>query len=415
MENLNRHAEATIARLALEYPAVLVTGARQTGKTTILKKITEQNSIPYLSFDDPAEELSAKTDAKTFSEFHPSPYVFDEVQYVPEIFRYLKIEIDKKRTNGMFFLTGSQQFHLMEAATESLSGRIGIIQLYPFSERELRRDSFAEPFIPTKEYLLQRNASLLKSGTKFSVQKTWESIHRGFFPEVALGKVLPNDFYANYLKTYIERDIRKLAQVADELQFMQFISVVASRTSQLVNYADIANECSISEVTAKKWLSLLVTSGLVYLLRPYSVNVEKRVVKTPKLYFMDTGLAAYLTRWTTPEVMQNGAMAGAFFETYAVCEIIKSFANAGLEPPIYFYRDKDKIEIDILIEQNGILFPIEIKKTATPNSDEAKNFFITSRIKNVKIAQGIVLCNTDSVVSVGKNESTAIAVPVEFV
>lgn len=414
MKSIARHSEKVIERLATEYPAVLVIGARQTGKTTILRKITEQKLVPYLSFDDPAEELSAKNDAKTFIEFHQPPFMFDEIQYVPELFRYLKIEIDQNRTNGMYYLTGSQQFHLMESATESLSGRIGIVQLYPFSERELLGDSFTEPFIPTKEYLLERNSSLLKAKTDFSVQKTWKSIHRGFFPEVALEKVTSNDFYANYLKTYIERDIRKLTQVADELQFMQFISVVASRTSQLVNYSDIADECSISEVTAKKWLSLLVTSGLVYLLKPYSVNVEKRIVKTPKLYFMDTGLAAYLTKWTNPEVMQNGAMSGAFFETYVVAEVIKSFANKGLEPPIYFYRDKDKIEIDLLIEQNGTVFPVEIKKTASPDSNDAKNFFITSRLKNVKIGQCVVLCNTNSVVSLSKNGVNAIAVPIEF-
>ena len=415
MKSIIRHAEKTIIRIASEYPAVLVTGARQTGKTTLLKKITEQKSVPYLNFDDPAEELSAKNDAKTFMEFHQAPVMFDEVQYVPELFRYLKIEIDKNRNTGMYFLTGSQQFHLMEAATESLSGRIGIVQLYPFSQRELRGDDFSEPFIPTREYLLERNSTFINAKTEFSIQKTWKSIHRGFFPEVALEKVTPNDFYANYLKTYIERDIRKLTQVADELQFMQFISVVASRTSQLVNYRDLADECSISEVTAKKWLSLLVTSGLVYLLKPYAVNVEKRVVKTPKLYFMDTGLAAYLTKWTNPEVMQNGAMAGAFFETYAVSEIIKSFANAGLEPPVYFYRDKDKIEIDLLIEQNGTIFPVEIKKTASPDSNDAKNFFITSRLKNVKIGQCVVLCNTSSIVSLSKNGVNALAVPIEFV
>lgn len=414
MKSITRHAEKIIERLATEYPAVLVIGARQTGKTTLLRKITEKKSVPYLTFDDPSEELSAKNDAKTFIEFHQPPFMFDEIQYVQDLFRYLKIEIDKNRTNGMYYLTGSQQFHLMEAATESLSGRIGIVQLYPFSERELLGDSFTEPFIPTKEYLLERNSSLLKAKTEFSAQKTWKSIHRGFFPEVALEKVTPSDFYANYLKTYIERDIRKLTQVADDLQFMQFISVVASRTSQLVNYSDIADECSISEVTAKKWLSLLVTSGLVYLLKPYSVNVEKRIVKTPKLYFMDTGLAAYLTKWTNPEVMQNGAMSGAFFETYAVAEVIKSFANKGLEPPIYFYRDKDKIEIDLLIEQNGTVFPVEIKKTASPDSNDAKNFFITSRLKNVKIGQCIVLCNTNSVVSLSKNGVNAIAVPIEF-
>ena len=225
----------------------------------------------------------------------------------------------------------------------------------------------------------------------------------------------PKDFYASYIKTYIERDICKLTQVADETQFIQFITVAASRTSQLVNYGDMARECGISEVSAKKWLSLLVTSGLVYLLRPYSANVEKRVVKTPKLYFMDTGLAAYLTRWTSPEVMQSGAMAGAFFETYVVGEIIKSFANNGEDAPIYFYRDKDKVEIDLLIEENNTLYPVEIKKTASPNSEDAKNLYITSRIKNVQIGQNVILCNTDKVVSVQKGDVTALAIPLEFV
>jgi len=227
--------------------------------------------------------------------------------------------------------------------------------------------------------------------------------------------VSQKDFYASYIKTYIERDIRKLTQVADETQFIQFITVAASRTSQLVNYGDMAREFGSSEVTAKKWLSLLVTSGLVYLLRPYSANVEKIVVKTPKLYFMDTGLDAYLTRWTSPEVMQSGAMAGAFFETYVVGEIIKSFANNGEDAPIYFYRDKDKVEIDLLIEENNTLYPVEIKKTASPNSEDAKNLYITSRIKNVQIGQNVILCNTDKVVSVQKGDVTALAIPLEFV
>ncbi len=412
MDFLNRHAESTLKRLAKSYPAVLITGARQTGKTTLLKKTIDSTKIPYTTFDDPMEENSAKSDPKTFIELHSNPYIFDEVQYVPELFRYLKIEIDKNRQSGMFFLTGSQQFTLMQKATESLSGRIGIIQLYPLSAREIRKDKFKENFIPSKEYILKRNKEL--SSENYSVQNTWQKIFMGGYPEVITGNVTPKDFYANYLKTYIERDIRKLTQVADETLFIQFITIVAARTSQLVNYGDIARECGISEVTAKKWLSLLVTSGLVYLLRPYSINVEKRVVKTPKLYFMDTGLAAYLTRWTNPEVMQNGAMAGAFFETYVVSEIIKSFANNGEEAPVYFYRDKDKIEIDLLIEENNTLFPVEIKKTASPNSEDAKNLYITNRIKNVQIGQNIILCNCDKIISLQHNKSSALAIPVEF-
>ncbi|MBR5096308.1 MAG: ATP-binding protein, partial [Treponema sp.] len=408
-----RHAEKTIKRLAASYPAVLVTGARQTGKTTLLKKITDLKSIPYITFDDPAEENSAKTDPKTFMELHSAPVLLDEFQYVPDLLRYLKIEIDKKRKNGMFFLTRSQQFALMEKAAESLSGRIGIVQLYPLSAREIRGDKFCEGFVPTKTFVLNRNKSL--TNIHYSALALWKRIFIGGYPEVVKGGVTSKDFYAGYLKTYIERDIRNLAQVADEMQFLQFITVAASRTSQLVNYADMAKDCGISEVTAKKWLSLLVTSGIVYLLRPYSANVEKRVVKTPKLYFMDTGLAAYLTRWTSADVMRNGAMAGAFFETYVVSEIIKSFSNNGEDASIYFYRDKDKVEIDLLVEQDNTLYPVEIKKTATPTADDAKNFYVTERIKNIQIGQSVIVCNCDKVISVKKNDVSALAIPVEFV
>lgn len=413
MKFIKRHAEKTIERLSSSYPAVLITGARQTGKTTLLKKITDSQNIQYLTFDDPIEEQSAKNDPKSFLEFHPYPFMFDEIQYIPDLFRYLKIQIDQNRQNGMYFLTGSQQFKLMETASESLSGRIGIVQLYPLSAREIREDENSESFIPTKDFILARN-SLLKQRDS-NVKKTWLSIYTGGYPEVVKGNVLPKDFYANYLKTYIERDIKKLTQVADEMQFLQFISVAAARTGQLVNYSDISKDCGISEVTAKKWLSLLVSSGLVYLLQPYSANIEKRVVKTAKLYFMDTGLAAYLTRWSNPDVMQSGAMAGAFFETYVISEIIKSFSNNGEKPPIYFYRDKDKYEIDLLIEQNNILYPVEIKKTATPSSDDAKNFFITKRIKNIKIAQGIIICNCSQVLNVKNKDSSVLAIPVEYI
>ena len=413
MPFITRHAEKTARRISEAFPALLVTGARQTGKTTLLKKIAETKSVKSTTFDDIAEEQFAKSDPKLFLELHASPYMFDEVQYVPGLFRELKIEIDKNRHNGMYYLTGSQQFSLMEKATESLSGRIGIIQLYPLSLREIRADDFSENFIPSKAYILERSKAF--ADYDFSVQKIWKRIYAGGYPEVQNGTVSPKDFYSSYLKTYIERDIKNLSQVADEMQFLQFITVVASRTGQLVNYGDMARECGISEVTAKKWLSLLVTSGIVYLLKPYASNVEKRVVKTPKLYFVDTGLAAYLTRWTSPEVMQSGAMAGAFFETYVVGEILKSFANNGEDAPMYFYRDKDKIEIDLLIEQNNTLYPVEIKKTATPTSDDAKNFFITSRLKNVQVAPPVIICSANKVSLVKKGEVSAFVIPVEFI
>ena len=391
MNLIGRHAEKTVRRLCGEFPAVLVTGARQTGKTTLLKAIIEGRGIGSVTFDDPMEEQSARTDPRAFMEFHPAPCMFDEVQYVPGLFRYLKMAIDPDRKCGMYYLTGSRQLRLMEDAAESLSGRIGIVQLHPLSAREIRGDAFDGPFLPSREYILERAGSLPSPAG--SVPGIWQAIYTGGYPEVVKGTVSAGDFYAAYLKTYIERDIRKLVQVADEMQFLQFVAVIASRTGQLVNYDDIGNEVGISGTTVKKWLSLLVTSGLVYLLRPFSMNVEKRVVKTPKLYFMDTGLAAYLTRWTSPETLRGGAMAGAIFESYVISEAVKSFCNRGIEPPLYFYRDKDKVEVDLMILQDDVLYPVEIKKTATPSAADARNFFVTDRIKGVRIGGRTVICS----------------------
>ena len=410
MAFIKRHAEKTLERFAKEFPSVLITGARQTGKTTLLKNYTTSKNIRNVTFDDPAEELSANEDPKSYMQLHPAPYMFDEVQYIPNFFRYIKIQIDSNRKNGMFFFTGSQQLSLVQNASESLAGRVGILQMYPLSQREIRNDSFDKPFVPSKDFILERNESL--STLEYSVEKTWQNIFLGGYPELVASKINVNDFFSSYIKTYIERDIRKISQIENELQFVQFITVVASRTGQLVNYADISRDVGISEITAKKWLSLLVTSGIVYLLKPYSTNIEKRMVKTPKLYFMDTGLAVALTKWTNPEILRNGAMSGNFFETFVVSEIVKSFSNMALEPPLYFYRDKDKYEIDLLIVQNGNLYPVEIKKTATPSLVDTKNFFVTEHIKDLKVQNPVIICNTPSVAMLKEN---VFAIPVEFI
>jgi uncharacterized protein len=392
MELIKRHAEQALERLAGSFPAVLVTGARQTGKTTLLTHAFLTEGLEYVTFDDPDMVGSLRSDPKTFMELHKAPVIFDEVQRVPAIFPYLKMAIDRNRSNGMYYLTGSQQFDLMKNVSESLAGRIGIMHLtgISLSERTGRTDQ--RPFIPSKDFLLSRR----NSPSMGTPEKLWQIIRNGSYPSVVTGEVQPDDYYASYVKTYVERDVRQLTQVADEMQFITFITVAAARTGQLVNYADMAKETGISEVTAKKWLSILVTSGLVYLLRPYVANVEKRVVKTPKLYFMDTGLAAYLTKWRTSEVLMTGAMSGAYFETFAVSEILKTFYNEGAEPPLYFYRDKDKIEIDILIEDNGILYPVEIKKTASPSKKDVGSFAMLSRIHSAGAGTGCVICPCSS-------------------
>jgi predicted AAA+ superfamily ATPase len=292
----------------------------------------------------------------------------------------------------MYYLTGSQQFHLMKNVSESLAGRIGILQLLGLSLREIRGDSFTWPFIPSPEYLDQRCKNIKAPGP----QEIWRTIHRGSFPAVVSGYSEQQVFYDTYIKTYVERDVRVLAQVGDELQFIQFISVAAGRTGQMLNYRDMSRDLGISEPTAKKWLSILVSSGLVYLLPPYSSNVEKRVVKTPKLYFLDTGLAAWLTKWTSPEVLAQGAMAGAFFETFVIAEILKSYYNAGTQPALFYYRDRDQKEIDALIMENGCLYPLEIKKTAAPKRQDAAAFGVLAGIKGLRIGSGGLICMADS-------------------
>lgn len=341
-------------------------------------------------------------------ELHKAPVIFDEVQHVPCIFPYLKMAVDRDRSNGMYYLTGSQQFELMKDVSESLAGRIGIMHLTGISLGERTGRSESGPFIPSKEFLLNRK-NIPHIG---SPEKLWQIIRNGAFSDVVTGAVLPDDYYASYVKIYVERDVRQLTQVADEIQFITFITVAAARTGQLVNYTDMAKETGISEVTAKKWLSILVTSGLVYLFQPYAANVKKCVVKTLKLYFMDTGLTAYLTKWRTPEVLMTGAMAGAYFETFAVSEILKTFYNEGMEPPVYFYRDKDKIEIDLLIEDNGALYPVEIRKTAGPSKKDVSSFAMLSRIRSVKIGTGCVVCPCTSLGIVAPD---VFSVPLEII
>ena len=403
-----RHAEEALSELMLSFPIILVTGPRQIGKTTFLQNVKKTGKMPYLCFDDPSEITAVKTDPKTFLSLHRPPVIFDEIQYVPELFPYLKMEADRNRKKGMYFLTGSQQFHLMKDASESLAGRIGILQLMGLSMRETDADKFSRPFIPTPEYFKARE----KSPGNYNAAKIWSIIHTGSFPAVVSGYSKQKVFYDSYIRTYIERDVRLLAQVGDELSFMRFITVAASRTGQLLNYRDMARDVQISEPTAKKWLSILVTSGLVYLLPPFSMNVEKRVVKTPKLYFLDTGLAAYLTKWTSPDVLRHGAAAGSFFETFVISEILKSYYNNGIEPALFYYRDKDGKEIDLLIMENGALYPLEIKMTATPKREDTAVFKVLKSVRNLKIGTGGLIC-TDT--SLGILDKDRYSIPAAFI
>ena len=395
-----RHADAAIRKLSRMFGAVLVTGARQTGKTTLLMEVS--GNAGYVTLDDKIQLLNAAEQTGTFFKDNPPPVFVDEVQYAPNLFPQIKIILDKEKKKGQFYLSGSQQFEMMKNVSESLAGRLGILNLPGVSLRELYGVSFREPFLPTDEYFASRQ----KDKADIPYDDIWNIVHRGGFPELCANPDFDwKMFFAAYVKTYIERDVRDLSQVGDEVKFMKFMTVAASCTGQLLNVASLARDVGISQPTAERWLSILVASNLIILLQPYHNNITKRTVKTPKLYFLDTGLAAYLTRWNTPEVLKTGAMAGAFFESFIVSEIIKSHANQGiLDLPLYFYRDRDGDEIDLLIEDSGTLYPIEIKKHADPVKSDVSKFSILDKIPTIKRGQGGVVCLYDNLITLQGND-----------
>ena len=395
---IKRHIENAVFKRANEKGAIVVTGARQVGKTTLIENI--KPDIAQVTFDDLSARNRAIEEPSAFLQLNPPPIFIDEVQYAPNIFHYIKMSLDKSKNKGDFYLTGSQSFELMQNASESLAGRAGILQLLGLSLREMRNEEWNKPFLPTFEYLMERK----KNKKDLSIKEVWNIIHRGSMPEL-FAKPDYNwaNFYSDYIKTYIERDVRKLTQVADEADFLKFMTVCAAMTGQLLNLASIARDVGITEPTAKRWLSILKTSGIIYLLKPYSNNAIKRAVKTPKLYFLDTGLAAYLLRWLTPETLLEGAANGHFFETFVLGELLKSYTNAGLEEDFYFLRDNNGREIDLLIFQNNTLFPIEIKKNSAPTPKDIQNFAMLGSIKNINVGDGGIICPSQDLLPLKDN------------
>lgn len=388
---IKRHLFKALTKAEKMFGAVLVTGSRQVGKTTFLQ--AAKPDLPYVTLDDPVVLASAVSEPGTFFKAVPPPLVVDEIQYAPQLFPRIKILLDSQRKKGQFFLSGSQQHHMMKNVGESLAGRIGILNLLGLSLRELHGIDFDAPFLPDDGYFEARGKSLAPLG----YGAVWEIIHRGSMPAMAANDDMDWQlFYAAYTRTYIERDVRDLAQVGDEVKFLNFMTAAAAMTGQLLNLASVARDVGISHPTAERWLSILRASNLVHLLQPFHNNITKRTVKTPKLYFLDTGLAAYLTRWNTPEVLQKGAMAGPFFETFIIAEVIKSYTNAGvLEPPLFFYRDKEQNEIDLLVQHDQALHPLEIKKSADPKADDIKAFAALDKIPGVKRGKGGLVCLYD--------------------
>jgi predicted AAA+ superfamily ATPase len=380
---LDREIEAKIKQISSTFPALMITGPRQVGKTTTLKKLAEGRE--YITFDNLLIREIADKDPALFLQQHSGKLLIDEIQYAPKILSYIKIDIDNNKEYGKFWLTGSQQFHLMKNISESLAGRIGILDLRGFSQREKLNDLREEPFLPSEEYFLK-----YKRSKNLQIGETYDMILRGSFPEVSVNRNLQlKDFYSAYLKTYIERDVRELINISNENTFLRFIQILASLTGQILNYSNISRDIGVSVSAIKNWISILESSRLIYLLQPYYVNIGSRTVKSPKIYFLDTGLCAYLCGWQTRETLELGAMSGAIFETYVVSEILKSYWHNGEEPKIYFYRNNNQREIDIILERNGKLYPVEIKKTASPRIDDIKHFKV---LPNYECGCIICLC-----------------------
>lgn len=402
-----RHAEQTVEKLSQMFGAVLVAGPRQVGKTTMLKRITKD--MHYATMDDMVMLASAREESTTFFKDNPPPIFIDEIQKAPELFPQIKMILDRERKKGQFFLCGSQQFRMMKNVSESLAERIGLVTLPGFSLRETMGVDFYAPFLPTEAYFSERKKHL----ANISYDQVWERIHRGSMPELCENPDFDwQMFYGAYVRTYIERDVRDLTEVGDTVKFTRFMTAAAAGTGHLLNLASLARDVGVSQPTADRWMSILLASNLVYLLQPYFNNITKRAIKTPKLYFLDTGLAAWLTKWNTVDVLKNGAMAGAFFESFVVSEIIKSYYNQGvLDPPLYFYRDKDMKEIDLLIEDGGTLYPIEMKKHSDPQKHDVDAFAVLDKIPGVQRGPGGVVCLYDNLLTLSGNDRV---IPVNY-
>ncbi len=394
----------SVRSLSNIFPVLLVTGPRQVGKSTLLDHCADSERR-HVTLDDLDQRELALKDPSLFLQRHPAPLTIDEVQYAPNLFTQIKIAVDRAMRPGMYWLTGSQKFHLMRGITESLAGRVAILDLLGFSQAETeQRDHVTTPFLPTAEWL--RQAESAQRGKKTLIE-LYSRIWLGSFPRVALtGRSARDVFYSSYLQTYIQRDVRALARVGDEMAFHRLLRATAARTGQLINFADIARDVGVDQKTVKSWISILETSGIIYLLQPYHNNVIKRAIKTPKLYFLDTGLCAYLTQWSSPETLEAGAMSGAILETWVLSEILKSYWHRAQQAYFYSFRDKDGKEVDLLIEQDNRLHPVEIKKNASPSMAAAKGF-AGLKLQGRDIGPGAVICLRESPVALD-HEVTAI-------
>ncbi len=362
MSYIKRDLEKKILDLSKEYASLLLTGPRQVGKTTMLRTLAKEDR-EYVTMDDFEERRLAKTDPALFLQLHKLPIMIDEVQYAPELFSCIKIAVDEGARPGSFWMTGSQSFPLMELAQETLAGRIAILHMPSLSQHEIYGRGENKPFTLDLDCLKSRKAT----GKPTDVNGIYQRIWYGSMPGHISGKFTDRQvFYSSYVRTYIERDVGEMVESIDKLLFQDFIRAAACRTGQMLNVHAIAVDIGVSDDTAKRWLAILGKSDVIFYLRPYSNNLLKRTVKTPKMYFFDTGLVAYITKYSSPEVLASGAINGAILENYVVSEIIKTCHNDATECLVWYYRDKNNREIDLVLEDDGVLHPIEIKRSVNP-------------------------------------------------
>ena len=410
MSYIERNISPILKDRVQKSKCTLVVGARQVGKSTLIKhEFSEYNRT---NFDDRLTRIQAKEEPKLFFLNNPCPLFIDEVQKEGAILEEIKQIVDESDERGQFILSGSQKLELMKGISESLAGRVSIFELSGLSMREIKKIKFNKHFVPTEDYLKERETELKK------YDNVWEIIHKGSYPELYDIDRDWQEFYSSYVSTYLERDINELI-ATDSITFTKFLTAVAARTGELLNYANIASDIGISEMTVKKWISILERTGIVYLLQPYSASALNRAIKTPKIYFRDTGLACYLTRWLTADALKNSAVAGNMFETFVISEILKTYSNEGKDYRfnIYYYRGKDKRktgenEIDLIIEENGGLYPVEIKMSGNPKAIMGATNQVLDKIPDKKRGMGIILCLIDKKTYLREN---LIALPIEYI
>ena len=405
MVYIKRTIEKTIKKMTNEFPVIVISGARQVGKSTMLQMIKDDN-MNYVTLDDLDARNLALSDPKYFLEQYSYPLLIDEIQYAPNLLPYIKMIVDEEKfkalknnteLKSLFWLTGSQQFKVMKDVSESLAGRAGVLSLYSLSNTEINGNE-ETLFIPKIDVL--KNKSNIEACDSKAIFKR---IFNGGMPNIATKTIERNNYFSSYINTYIERDVRQLLNVGKTIEFYNFMQYIAVRTAQELNYSTIAKETGVDSKTIKNWISILESSGIIYLLQPFSSNLSNRIIKSPKLYFMDTGLCSYLAKYPNSETLEVGALSGAIFETFVVSEIIKNMTSYGLDPKmnLYYYRDKDQKEIDLLYIEGDTIYPIEIKTGVSPNNPD-KNFSVLNKYSN-DIATGIVICMTNKLQPINRN------------